>query len=111
MSETLPDATHIYLSAAEHTGLELLRKELLSIAGWQQTGESAFLARERHLIALQTAQSHLDVAAKLAEQSDQSLDLFAEECRLAQDSLNSITGEFTSDDLLGAIFSRFCIGK
>jgi tRNA modification GTPase len=111
MSETLSDATHIYLSAAEHTGLELLRKELLSIAGWQQTGESAYLARERHLIALQTAQSHLDVAAKLAEQNDQSLDLFAEECRLAQDSLNSITGKFTSDDLLGAIFSRFCIGK
>ena len=111
MCETLPDATHIYLSAAEHTGMDLLRKELLSIAGWQQTGESAYLARERHLIALQAAQSHLDVAAKLAEQNDQSLDLFAEECRLAQDNLNSITGEFTSDDLLGAIFSRFCIGK
>lgn len=111
MSETLTDATHIYLSAAEHTGMELLRKELLAIAGWQQTGESAYLARERHLIALQAAQSHLQSAATLSEQSDQSLDLFAEELRLAQDNLNSITGEFTSDDLLGAIFSRFCIGK
>ncbi len=109
--ETLPDATQIYLSAADHVGMDLLREELLHIAGWQQTGESVYLARERHLLALQAARAHLQVAAELAAQSDQALDLFAEELRLAQERLNSITGAFTSDDLLGVIFSRFCIGK
>ena len=105
------DGAHIYLSAAERTGMELLRKELLRIAGWQQTGESIYLARERHLIALRAAQGHLQTAAELAAQRDSALDLFAEELRLAQEQLNSITGTFTSDDLLGVIFSRFCIGK
>jgi tRNA modification GTPase len=109
--EGAADATHIYLSANEKTGIDLLRAELLRIAGWQQTGESLYLARERHLIALRGARQHLDVAAQHAAQDDQSLDLFAEELRLAQDQLSSITGEFTPDDLLGVIFSRFCIGK
>ena len=109
--EELSDATHIYLSAAEQLGMNLLRAELLRIAGWQQTGESIYLARERHLLALQAARAHLQVAAELAAQNDQALDLFAEELRLAQERLNSITGSFTSDDLLGVIFSRFCIGK
>jgi tRNA modification GTPase len=103
--------THIYLSAHEQAGIDLLRTELLRIAGWQQTGESLYLARERHLTALRAARRHLDMAAEHAGQSDQSLDLFAEELRLAQDQLSSITGEFTPDDLLGVIFSRFCIGK
>jgi tRNA modification GTPase len=103
--------THIYLSAHEKVGIDLLRTELLRVAGWQQTGESLYLARERHLIALRAARQHLDMAAEHAAQSDQSLDLFAEELRLAQDQLSSITGEFTPDDLLGVIFSRFCIGK
>ncbi len=105
------DATHVYLSAHEHTGIDLLRAELLRIAGWQQTGESLYLARERHLIALRSASRHLDIAGQHAAQSDQSLDLFAEELRLAQVQLSSITGAFSSDDLLGVIFSRFCIGK
>jgi tRNA modification GTPase len=89
----------------------LLREELLRIAGWQAGGESVYLARERHLIALRAAQEHLATAAAHADQNAQALDLFAEELRLAQDQLNSITGEFSSDDLLGVIFSRFCIGK
>jgi tRNA modification GTPase len=110
-AERTDDATHVYLSANEKTGIDLLRTELLRIAGWQQTGESLYLARERHLIALRAARRHLDVAAAHAAQDDQSLDLFAEELRLAQDQLSSITGEFTPDDLLGVIFSRFCIGK
>jgi tRNA modification GTPase len=105
------DATNVYLSAHEHLGIDLLRAELLRIAGWQQTGESLFLARERHLIALRSARRHLELAAEHAAQNDQSLDLFAEELRLAQLQLSSITGEFSSDDLLGVIFSRFCIGK
>ncbi|MGX4643152.1 tRNA uridine-5-carboxymethylaminomethyl(34) synthesis GTPase MnmE [Massilia sp. SYSU DXS3249] len=109
--EGAADATHIYLSANEKLGIDLLRAELLRIAGWQQTGESLYLARERHLIALRGARQHLDLAAQHAAQDDQSLDLFAEELRLAQDQLSSITGQFTPDDLLGVIFSRFCIGK
>jgi tRNA modification GTPase len=105
------DAVNVYLSAHEHLGIDLLRAELLRIAGWQQTGESLYLARERHLIALRAAREHLDLAAAHAAQSDQSLDLFAEELRLAQAQLSSITGAFSSDDLLGVIFGRFCIGK
>jgi tRNA modification GTPase len=105
------DATNVYLSAHEHVGIDLLRAELLRIAGWQQTGESLFLARERHLIALRSARKHMEMAGAHAAQNDQSLDLFAEELRLAQLQLSSITGEFSSDDLLGVIFSRFCIGK
>ena len=105
------DATHIYLSATDLLGIELLRTELLRLAGWQQTGESLFLARERHLIALGAARDHLALAAEHAAQNDHALDLFAEELRLAQDRLSSITGAFTSDDLLGVIFGKFCIGK
>ncbi len=105
------DSSHVYLSASDHVGIDLLRAELLRVVGWQQTGESLYLARERHLIALKAAHLHLENAAGLAAQDDQSLDLFAEELRLTQERLNSITGEFTPDDLLGVIFSRFCIGK
>lgn len=109
--DRLPDSTHVYLSATDRLGMDLLRAELLRLAGWQQTGESLYLARERHLTALKAARMHLETAALHAASSDQALDLFAEELRLAQDRLSSITGEFTSDDLLGVIFSRFCIGK
>ncbi len=109
--DRMPDATHVYLSATDLLGMDLLRSELLHLAGWQQTGESLYLARERHLSALKAAGRHLASAAEHASRDDQSLDLFAEDLRLAQQSLNSITGEFTSDDLLGVIFSRFCIGK
>lgn len=109
--DEMADAVHVYLSAHENLGIDLLRGELLRIAGWQQTGESLYLARERHLIALKNAGAHLARAGEHAAQNDQSLDLFAEELRLAQAQLSSITGEFSSDDLLGVIFSRFCIGK
>ncbi|KAF1011526.1 MAG: tRNA uridine-5-carboxymethylaminomethyl(34) synthesis GTPase MnmE [Burkholderia sp.] len=102
------DFTELRLSAKEGVGIDLLRAELLRIAGWQAGAESVYLARERHLVALRAVQEHLTQAA---HQNAQALDLFAEELRLAQEQLNSITGEFTSDDLLGVIFSRFCIGK
>jgi len=105
------DAAHIYLSAATGGGIELLRSALLQVGGWQQTDQSIFLARERHLLALRAAHEHLTIAEQYAGNDDRSLDLFAEELRLAQQQLSSITGTFTSDDLLGAIFSRFCIGK
>ncbi|MEM5364991.1 tRNA uridine-5-carboxymethylaminomethyl(34) synthesis GTPase MnmE [Paraburkholderia azotifigens] len=106
-----PDLCEVRLSAKMGDGIGLLRGELLRIAGWQAGAESVYLARERHLIALRAAQNHLGLAAEHSDQNAQALDLFAEELRLAQEQLNSITGEFTSDDLLGVIFSRFCIGK
>ncbi|WP_291384518.1 MULTISPECIES: tRNA uridine-5-carboxymethylaminomethyl(34) synthesis GTPase MnmE [Achromobacter] len=99
------------ISAKRGAGLDLLRAELLQIAGWNPGAESPWLARERHLHALQEAAEHLELAAAHASQDDRVLDLFAEELRLAHDSLSSITGKFTSDDLLGEIFSSFCIGK
>jgi len=106
-----PNPTEIWISARSGAGIELMRRELLRLIGWQSGNEGTFLARERHLTALRNAQSHLDLAAERAALQAQALDLFAEELRLAQDHLNSITGEFTSDDLLGTIFTRFCIGK
>ncbi|KGD99110.1 tRNA modification GTPase TrmE [Achromobacter sp. RTa] len=99
------------ISAKSGIGLDALRAELLQIAGWNPGAESPWLARERHLRALQEAAEHLGLAGEHAEQDDRVLDLFAEELRLAHDSLSSITGKFTSDDLLGEIFSSFCIGK
>ena len=101
------EETHIYLSAKTGSGLDLLRGQLLTMAGWQPSGEGVFMARARHLQALQRVQQHLLDAQHLITQPE----LLAEELRLSQEALASITGEFTSDDLLGEIFSRFCIGK
>ena len=105
-----PDSTAISLSARSGEGIELLRQELLRIAGWHQA-EDVFIARERHLRALAAAQSHIAAARHVVEGPMPALELFAEELRLAQQALGEITGEFTADDLLGVIFSRFCIGK
>ncbi|CAG7594948.1 tRNA modification GTPase MnmE [Candidatus Vallotia tarda] len=104
-------ACEISLSAKTAMGIELLRAELLRIAGWRVCQESVYLARERHLRALHAASAHLTAATEHAVCNLHALDLFAEELRLAQVQLNTITGEFTSNDLLGAIFNRFCIGK
>ena len=98
---------HLALSAKTGEGMELLRAELLRVAGWHGHGEDAVLARERHLEALAAAAQRLDAAARMLTQ----FELCAEELRLAQEALAAITGEFTADDLLGMIFSRFCIGK
>ncbi|UCV03694.1 tRNA uridine-5-carboxymethylaminomethyl(34) synthesis GTPase MnmE [Dechloromonas denitrificans] len=105
-----PDSTAISLSARSGEGIELLRQELLRIAGWHQT-EDVFIARERHLRALADAQQHIAAARQVVESALPALELFAEELRLAQQALGLITGEFSADDLLGVIFSRFCIGK
>ena len=104
------DAVAISLSAREGAGIDLLRAELLRIAGWHQT-EDVFIARERHLRALALAREHLGTARAVVESPFPALELFAEELRLTQQALGDITGEFTADDLLGVIFSRFCIGK
>ena len=95
------------VSARTGAGLDALRKAILQAAGWSSAGESVFLARERHVRALRACGQHLERAASLTDRWE----LFAEELRLAHDQLGSITGAFTSDDLLGEIFSRFCIGK
>jgi tRNA modification GTPase len=97
----------IHLSAKTGAGMDLLRAELLAVAGWQQGAEDLFMARERHLVALRRAAEHVAGAGGLFSRPE----LFAEELRQAQEQLNNITGEFAADDLLGEIFSRFCIGK
>jgi tRNA modification GTPase len=104
-------AARIALSAKTGAGLDTLRQQLLQVAGWQAAPEGVFIARERHLHALRRVDAHLMEAAALLAQQAQSLDLLAEELRLAQNALSEITGEFSADDLLGVIFSRFCIGK
>lgn len=100
------DGVAIALSAKSGEGIELLRQELLRIAGWRPA-EDVFIARERHLRALAETGQRIDAAREQLPR----LELFAEELRLAQRALATITGEFSSDDLLGEIFGRFCIGK
>ena len=109
-AETVRD-TGLVLSAKTGAGLDALRRKLLDVAGWQSAPEGVFIARERHVQALRSVDAHLDEAAAHLAAQAQSLDLLAEELRLAQNALSEITGEFTSDDLLGVIFSSFCIGK
>ena len=104
-------ADTLAISAKHGTGLEALRQRLLSLAGWQHAGDGLFMARERHLQALRRVGDHLDASHALLQARAKHLDLLAEELRLAQQALSEITGEFTADDLLGEIFSRFCIGK
>jgi tRNA modification GTPase len=104
-------ATGILLSAKTGLGLDKLRHALLAAAGWQASNGGVFIARERHIHALRRVEQHLALAAEHLAAQDQSLDLLAEELRLGQNALSEITGEFTSDDLLGVIFSKFCIGK
>jgi tRNA modification GTPase len=106
-----PPATGLALSAKTGAGLEALRARLLALAGWHAAPEGVFIARERHLQALRACETHLHAAALHLRAQAQSLDLLAEELRLGQNALNEITGEFSNDDLLGVIFSRFCIGK
>lgn len=101
----------LYISARTGEGLDVLRQRLLDIAGWSPGAESPWLARERHVRALEAAGQHLAIARTHSELDDQVLDLFAEELRLAHEELGAITGQFSSDDLLGEIFSSFCIGK
>jgi len=103
--------THIWLSALTGTGMHLLEQEMLAVAGVASVAEDTFIARARHVEALREAATHLARATAHIEASAPPLELFAEELREAQDALSSITGEFTPDDLLGVIFSRFCIGK
>ncbi|MDR3212410.1 MAG: tRNA uridine-5-carboxymethylaminomethyl(34) synthesis GTPase MnmE [Azoarcus sp.] len=103
-------AAVISLSAKTGQGLERLEAALLEIAGWRDD-EDVFIARARHVQAIETGASHLNAARSELETASPALELFAENLRLAQNALAEITGEVSADDLLGAIFSRFCIGK
>ena len=99
------------LSARTGEGLGVLRARLLQLAGWQAGSEGVFVARERHLQALQATREHVGQAQALVAQAGAALELLAEELRLAHDALGEIVGRTTADDLLGQIFGRFCIGK
>jgi len=101
----------VVLSARTGDGLQALRQRLLHEAGWQQASEGLYIARERHVQALLRVREHLELAQLHLAAQAQSLDLLAEELRQSQNALNEITGEFSADDLLGVIFSSFCIGK
>ena len=101
------DSAPLYISAKTGAGLAELKSRLLAMAGWRPGEESVIVARERHMQALHAARDHLVDARRQVAQ----LELFAEALRQAQQSLAKITGEFSADDLLGEIFSRFCIGK
>ena len=101
----------VRISARTGDGLEALRRILLEVAGWQSAPEGVYIARARHVQALAQVEAHLEQAAAQLLIPSPALDLLAEELRLAQNALGAITGEFSSDDLLGVIFSSFCIGK
>ena len=104
-------AAGLTLSAQTGAGLDALRQALLQAAGWQAPAGGSFIARARHIEALRRVELHCREAAVHLASRAQALDLLAEELRLAQVALADITGEFSSDDLLGVIFSQFCIGK
>ncbi len=102
---------HVWLSATTGAGLDILEREVLETVGAGVATEDTFLARERHVVALRAAASHLAAAAVHVGLQPPPVELFAEELREGQNALAAITGEFTADDLLGEIFGRFCIGK
>jgi len=106
-----PPERDIFLSAKTGAGIELLQREMLAVAGAHEDMEDAFLARERHLDALRAAGAQLASAVRHFAEPKPPLELVAEDLRSAHTALATITGEYTSDELLGAIFSRFCIGK
>ncbi len=105
------DDTHLAISAKTGAGLDALRQRLLQIVGWQSAPEGVFIARERHVQALERVATHVELADAHLNTPQPALDILAEELRLAQNALNEITGEFSPDDLLGEIFGKFCIGK
>ena len=106
-----PDGQGIEISARTGDGIAALRARLLELAGWHAQPEGLFIARTRHVEALRATRAHLLQAIGQAARADAALDLLAEELRLAHDALGEITGAFGADELLGEIFSRFCIGK
>ncbi|MFY7864577.1 tRNA uridine-5-carboxymethylaminomethyl(34) synthesis GTPase MnmE [Roseateles sp.] len=109
-THNLPEGA-LQMSAKSGAGLSELRQRLLRQVGWHATPEGVFIARERHVQALKRTREHLSQAMAVAHLQPPALDLLAEELRLSHDALGEITGAFSVDDLLGEIFSKFCIGK
>ena len=112
-SDAVPSAvsTGVVISAKTGEGLQALRGQLLRAVGWQSAPEGVYMARERHVQALAKVQTQLAAAAVQLQAVSPALDLLAEDLRQAQIALSEITGKFSPDDLLGEIFSKFCIGK
>jgi tRNA modification GTPase len=106
-----PPIGAILISAKTGDGVEALKQKILEIVGWGGSQEGAVLARRRHLDCLERAAEHIDKSEQFAANGNSSLELFAEELFLAQNHLGQITGKLLPDDLLGKIFSQFCIGK
>ena len=104
-------ASGVVISAKTGQGLQALREQLLQAVGWQSAPEGVYMARERHVRALTHVEEQLVRAAMQLHANTPALDLLAEDLRQAQMALSEITGQFTPDDLLGEIFSKFCIGK
>ena len=100
----------VAISARTGAGVEVLKDRIKELAGYRDTGEGTFTARRRHVEALERARAHF-LAGREALERTRAGELLAEELKYAQEALAEITGEFTSDDLLGRIFAEFCIGK
>ncbi|SMC75580.1 tRNA uridine-5-carboxymethylaminomethyl(34) synthesis GTPase MnmE [Polynucleobacter kasalickyi] len=111
LCEESSDLTGIKISAKLGSGVDELKVSILNHLGWEDQVENIYIARTRHLDAIKKAKIHLIEAGKYLSQGNSALELFAEELRLSQDYLGEITGKLLADDLLGKIFSSFCIGK
>jgi len=101
----------LLISAKTGHGIEILKQRILETIGWNGPQEGAIIARRRHLDCLERAAEHIEKSEQFAANGNRSLELFAEELFLAQNHLGQITGKLLPDDLLGKIFSQFCIGK
>jgi len=101
----------LYVSAKTGAGIPELKNAILSRIGWHAGQEDVLISRQRHIDCLMHAEAALNKAKLHALQGNRELELFAEELRLAQEQLGQITGRLLPDDLLGKIFSQFCIGK
>ena len=110
-AETKPSEAAMMISAKTGEGVEALKQKVLQIVGWNGSQEGAIVARRRHLDCLERASEHIARSEEFAANGNNSLELFAEELFLAQNHLGQITGKLLPDDLLGKIFSQFCIGK
>jgi len=105
------DKQGLFISAKTGEGIDDLKEEVLQILGWEKHSDNVILARQRHLDSLNAALEHIELAKTYLSLGNASLELFAEELRLAQEELGEITGKLLPDELLGKIFSSFCIGK
>ena len=110
-SPKLPSDQALLISAKTGVGIDRLKQKILEIVGWDGPQEGTILARRRHLDCIERAAEHIEKSEQFAANGNNSLELFAEELSLAQKHLGEITGKLLPDDLLGKIFSQFCIGK